>query len=149
MTTIAEMYNNWKRVNLRKQVPIIIEQNKQELIDLNQSQVYQSSEDSFGEPLRFYSSNSYAFEKEKQNAAPGFGRPDLYLTGAFYRAFVVKVSPRFYEINSKDTKTKKLKSKYGEDIFGLTDENKGKFANETLFVGIRSYIESTTGVKFG
>lgn len=142
------MYLRFKGLNLRKQVPIIIEQTKEEIIALNQRQLYNRSEDSEGQPLRFYASNAYAFAKEKRNSAPGFGRPDLYDTGSFYRQFVVKVSPTFYTVNSTDSKTKKLTAKYGRDIFGLSKESKAQYANEVLFTGIKRYVEQTTGLRF-
>ena len=148
MTTINEMYNRWRKLQLRKQVPIIIEQTKENIIALNQRQLYNRSEDSEGNPLRFYSSNSYAFEKEQKNPLPGFGRPDLYDTGSFYRQFVVRVSPTFYEITSKDSKTNKLTKKYGKDVFGLQKESKAEYVNDTLFVGIKRYVEHKTGLQF-
>lgn len=146
MTTIAEMYNNFKRVNLRKQVPIILEQNKEELIALNQRQLYIKSQDSEEEPLQFYRSNGYADLKHRLNSSPGFGRPDLFLTGAFYKGFTVTVSPTFYIINSNDSKTQKLVAKYGPNIFGLSEESKAQFIEERLRKGIANHIYATTGL---
>lgn len=146
MTTIAEMYNRVKRLDLRKQVPILIEQSGDEIIALNQRQLYNNSEDSEGVPLRFYANNGYAFYKERLNSNPGFGKPDLYLTGAFYRGFYLSVTNSTYSINSRDSKTGKLEAKYGK-VFGLNSESKAEYVQRTLFIGIRKYIEGTTGVQ--
>lgn len=146
MTTISDMLDSFKRLNLRKQVPIIIEQTKEEIITLNQRQLYNNSEDAKGVPLRFYASNSYAFEKERRNPNPGFGRPDLFLSGAFYRGFYISVTNSTYDIYSRDSKTGKLVAKYGEDIFGMTDDSQQQYVEETLYNGLSKYIEQITGV---
>lgn len=147
MTTISEAYENVKRLQLRKQVPIILEQSKEEIIALNQRQLYNNSEDSEGTPLRLYSSAGYSFEKEKRNPNPGYGRPDLFLHGDFYRGFKVTITPEFYIINSTDSKTKKLIAKYGEDIFGLTKESKTELVEERLRKGLANHIYTTTGLE--
>lgn len=145
--TLPDMLAKFKRLNLRNEVKRQLQQDySNEIISLNQRQLYAESIDSLGIPLRFYNSNSYAFEKEKQNPLPGFGRPDLYQTGDFYKAFVVRVKGNFYEITSTDGKTKSLTEKYGKDLFGLTEQSKKEFVEGSLYTGIKQYVESITGL---
>lgn len=146
MTTIAEMYNRVKRLDLRKQVPILIEQSADELIALNQRQLYNKSEDSEGIPLRFYANNGYAFYKEQLNSNPGFGRPDYRLTGAFYRGFYLSVTNSSYSIDSRDSKTAKLEAR-SPKVFGLTNDSKSQYVQNTLFIGVKKYIEGITGLQ--
>lgn len=146
-TTLPDMLAKFKRLNLRNEVKRQVQQDYSgELIALNQRQLFAQSVDSNNIPLRFYNSNFYAFEKEKRNPLPGFGRPDLYDTGAFYRAFVVRVNSNFYTIASTDKKTNLLTEKYGKDIFGLTEESKKEFVEGSLYTGIKRYVESITGL---
>ena len=147
MTTISEAYENVKRLQLRKQVPIILEQNKEYIADLNRyEQLYKRSIDSESTPLRLYSSAGYSFEKEKKNPSPGYGRPDLFLTGAFYKGFKVTIQPQFYLITSTDSKTKKLIAKYGENIFGLSQFSKDQLVEEKLRKGLANHIFAVTGL---
>lgn len=148
MATILDVLNNFKRLKLRNQVKRMVESDfNEQIIALNQRQLYAQSVDSNGEPLSFYKSVSYSLEKEKRNPLPGFGRPDLYDTGSFFRNFVVRSSNSLFTITSTDSKTNKLTAKYGKDIFGLTKESKEEFTKTTLYRGIERYIESTTGIK--
>ena len=57
------------------------------------------------------------------------GRVTLFDTGDFYKGFKFdKVGTKIYP-DSTDSKTERLVKKYGEQIFGLTDENLQYFIN--------------------
>lgn len=148
MTTIASMLRKFQSLDLRSEVPRIIEQTSPIIEKLNKSQLYEHSVDRDGEPLRLYASLSYALEKNRRNPKPGFGRPDLFNEGSFFAQFFTVVGSNTFETSSRDSKTSGLVAKYSADIFGLTKENKSKYANETLFEGIKSYIITKTGVGF-
>lgn len=110
----------------------IIERTSQRIIDKNQSQLEYTGTDANGRRLRRYASNSYAARKHAINGLPGFGVPDLKLTGAFYKGWKVKVSGNKFEINSTDPKTPDLIRNYGEDIFGLQPIKKMQYSSETM-----------------
>lgn len=143
--TIAEAYKRFKSINLRQQVPILIEQDSDTVIDLNQEQLYERSVDKNGAPLRLYGSVGYSLDKNKMNSKPGFGRPDLYLTGAFYRGFKIKATRNILTITSSDSKTSALTKKYGRDIFGLDEQSKDKF-RPRLQNNIVKYIRLRTNL---
>lgn len=142
------MFRKFQSLDLRGQVPKIIASSTDEIETLNKKQLYEKSVDRNGEPLRLYASLSYAIEKNRKNPMPGFGRPDLFNEGSFFRQFFTVVGANYYETSSRDSKTSGLVAKYSSDIFGLTKENKAKYASETLFEGIKSYIVGKTGVGF-
>jgi len=71
MGTIKNMLLRVQSISLPMQVPIIIDNTKQSIIELNQRQLYNDSEDSNNEALRLYGSLSYALEKNKLNPLPG------------------------------------------------------------------------------
>lgn len=143
--TIDEAYRRFKSVNLRQQIPILIEQDSETVIELNQSQLYDRSVDSNGEPLRLYSSQAYAIDKNRMNSKPGLGRPDLFVTGQFYKGFNIRVTRNALTIRSSDSKTSDLIKKYGEGIFGLDPVSKDKF-RPILHGNIVRYIKSVTKV---
>jgi len=145
MTTIADMYRRFKSINLRQQVPILIEQDADTVTDLNKEQLYERSVDKNGAPLRLYGSVGYSLDKNRINPRPGFGRPDLYLTGAFYRGFNIRVTRNALTITSSDSKTSMLTKKYGQDIFGLDQQSRDKF-RPRLQNNIVKYIRLITKV---
>lgn len=146
MSTIQALLDAVRQINLREEVPKIIEQTSYEITALNQQQLY-SGLDSKGNKIGKYKSNSYATKKSAKNSKPGFGVPDLFVTGTFYKGMGVVVKGDTFENNSVDIKTSKLIEEYGEGIFGLTDESKAEYAQNTLFEGIKKYITSKTGLK--
>lgn len=144
--TIFEMLQNVRSINLTEEVPKIIEQTSYEITVLNQEQMY-SGFDSNGNKIGAYRSKPYSEKKQIKNPKPGFGVPDLFVNGSFYKGMGVIVRKDTFEGNSVDVKTEKLIKDYGEDIFGLYDENKGKYANETLFGRVKDYITAKTGLR--
>ena len=143
--TIAEAYRRFSRLDLRGQVPIIFELTEEELILLNQAQLYTESIDKDGDPLGGYQQIEYEEMKIEMNPQLG-GRVDLYFSGAFYSGFYVEVLKDEYIIGSKDEKSELLSNKYGMAIFGLTDESKARYTREIFFRALKNYIE-TTGFK--
>jgi hypothetical protein len=101
-----------------------------------------------GEPLGQYQNEVYAEMKHSMNPLPGFGVPDLRLTGAFYRATSVTVSGQSVITNSSDSKSAELQAKYGKEIFGLNGVYKREYLNESLGPVFRSSITSIIGLKF-
>lgn len=66
----------------------------------------------------------------------------LFDTGDFYEGFkVVKSDDEFY-LTSTDEKTEKIKAKYGEDIFGLTEESKDILNKELLPELLKAFRKS-------
>lgn len=101
-----------------------IEETKEYIVDLNTSQL-SKGKDSKGDDLDTYASATYAeFKKSIGSEAP-LGIPNLLLEGDFHSGFNAKAdNDANVFITSTDSKSNKLKAKYGDDIFGLTDESK-------------------------
>ncbi len=136
----------FQSLRLREEVPRIIERTDNELITLNQKQLFDYSLDSEAEPIGLYRSLFYSIEKQQRNPRPGFGRPDLYDTGDFYNGFYVEVKSDSYLIYSRDSKANLLTEKYGDNIFGLNPTSKQQYVNETLYPSIAAYITAKTGL---
>lgn len=104
------------------------------VIELNTNEQLFKGIDSKGQKLKpKYSRVRYARAKNTVNPLPGYGTPDLKLTGDFYRDFYLKAEPeRKFSLFSSDEKAPKLQEKYGEDIFGLTADNEHKINFEEV-----------------
>lgn len=115
--------------------------NETSVIDLVRSQLNRG-EDGNGKKLHPYYGGSYTSgyvdEKHSMNPRPGYGTPDLYLTGDFYEGmFMQEVKEDYAKIWSSDEKTNKLVTDgwkvpwnpstthpaYGLEIFELGEES--------------------------
>lgn len=94
-----------------------------------------------------YRNLKYAAAKAAMNPLPGFGTPDLKLTGSFYAGLDVEVGKDVFDIISKDEKGPMLENKY-PDIFGLGTTYKSKYLSEGLGPVVRGKISDFTGLKF-
>jgi len=146
--TISKMLSGVQSIRLEEQVPVIIEQTKEKAIELNKLQLYNSSINKEGMRLELYRFEWYASMKNQKNPNPGLFHPDLYLTGAFYGGFKMTVTESTFNITSSDSKTFELVKKYGDDIFGLTDQSKGIYAKGVVYEGIKAYVTSKSGLRF-
>lgn len=146
--TIAEANRRIQRLNLKAQLPGIISSTSAAIIKYNQNQLYDFSIDSTSNPLEFYKSLAYSIEKNTRNPKPGLGRPDLKDTGTFYNGWFVELQGDILKIYSRDSKTPELVGKYGDDIFGLTKENKTRYSFGEFFEKVKEYVTATTGFKF-
>lgn len=144
--TISEAYRRFQQVDLRNQVPVIIELTSEEIILLNQMQLYTESLDKSGAELGGYRSQEY--ENLKRGLNPGLdGKVDLRLTGDFYGGFYVRVEDTEFTIGSTDSKASKLEAKYGKAIFGMTDESKARYSMGVFFNALKNYIENITKIQ--
>jgi hypothetical protein len=134
------------RDNIRRALEVSIEdvvlelmkQHKGVLIRLNQDQLLLEGIDADGKKLAPYRSENYAARKRLLNPA---GVTDLRLTGKFYAGFFVTVEDFPLIFGSTDSKTDKLIEKYGEKIFGLTEESKRYFMDNYLKEALLQYYK--------
>lgn len=128
--TIDEYYNKANSINLRDLVQETIIEQGDNIIFLNQYRLFNESKDADGDRLPYYKSIGYSSIKNKMNPSLGFGKPDLKNEGDFYRGFFVKVTKEEFELDSKDDKSGELKKKYGDKIFGLSEDHIEEFSKE-------------------
>lgn len=119
---VRELYNKVKSLDIERCKEQAVEENKDLLVKLNQSQLRfgRTFKDRNIEPR--YSA-AYLKRKQKLSSyiAPD-GIPDLYLHGDFYGGMDVAVESGEYDIISWDEKSQFLHARY-DDLLGLTDEN--------------------------
>jgi hypothetical protein len=73
-------------------------------------------------------------------------RVTLRDTGDFHKSIKVDADRTYFEIYATDWKTDDLKEKYGDEILGLTPENKAELIWGKLYPAM---IEHTRGLIFG
>jgi len=98
-------------------------ENKSEILDLNrETQLNEKGIDSKGMKLKEY---AYFTIQIKQLIGQPTDRTTLFYSGNFYEGFTYKYDRNTYtlQIYSTDSKTPMLEEKYGQDIFGLTQDN--------------------------
>ena len=128
MGTIAELYRAVKRFDDKKETIIadIIEDHKEEIVQLNRDQLNQGLLATGTKIRPGYRSRKYAEAKNQINSLPGYGTPDLKLTGEFQRRMDLWRKGNKFYLDSRDDKVEGLAAKYGEEIFGLTNESRAK-----------------------
>jgi len=126
------------RTNIGEITLIVISSYKSitdEMVVLNQNQLYKLGEDIQKLRLAPYKSVYYA-EYKFNLRGDGKELTDLFKTGAFQLGFYVYFQGEMYGIDSTDEKTSALIEKYGENIFGLTEENK-----EVTYFILKPYLQ--------
>jgi len=145
VATIADLNNALQAFNFSLAVQDSIEQTGKGIIERNQQQL-QEGKDSKGETLPYpYAWKSYTDYKLRLNPR---GVRDLKLTGAFYNGMIVGVSPATFMITSKDSKTNKIIQREGDDVFGLTENSAGDYAQNDVLPVLQDKITRATGLNF-
>ena len=86
-----------------------------------------------------YSKNTIAVKIAKGQPT---NRVTLRDTGEFHASFVVYTDDTKFFIDAKDWKTNKLGKKYGEEIFGLTDENINELIWEYIYPALMNKVRN-------
>lgn len=86
-----------------------------------------------------YSKNTIAVKIAKGQPT---NRVTLRDTGEFHASFVVYTDDTKFFIDAKDWKTNKLSEKYGEEIFGLTDENINELIWEYIYPALMNKVRN-------
>jgi hypothetical protein len=121
---------------LKTKAAIAGEKNKEELADLNVSQMDKGLLSTGSKIVPDYSPGYAAFK--------GFSTPNLKLEGDFHSGVFVERKGDRLLFDSKDSKTGKLEDKYTSDIFGIAPNNEQEWADEIepdYFTDIENTLE--------
>lgn len=128
---IQELAKRLQKFDLEKELANLVRRTDNEIIDLNtDAQLFDKGIDSTGQSLP----GTYApFTIEIKSA---LGQPTdritLKDTGDFHDSFFLKGSGFPFEVDASDSKRNELVSEWGEDIFGLTEENQSSWNDDHL-----------------
>jgi hypothetical protein len=117
---------NLKQGGVNTALQEVIIQNNKLIKDLNtEQQLFTEGVNNKGDKLREYT----GFTKQiKASKGQPYDRTTLKDTGSFHKKFYIEVDNQGFKLDSADPKRDKLVDKYGEDIFGLTPNNKSILA---------------------
>ncbi len=130
-----------RKANLDQLFLKVIKENEQKSIDLNvDDQLYEKGILATGKTIGEYAPFTIA---AKQKKGQRYDHITLRDTSNFHDSFFLDADkwPVFFD--ARDSKTPELLGRYGDDIFGLTDENKERFAQlvkEDLQKAFRSVL---------
>lgn len=120
MRTISSMLESVQRLD----IPFILESalvdSQTDYVRLQKDQMFHGL-NSDERPIGQYKSPAYAAKKQAQNPTPGYGIPDLRLHGDFYAGIFADARSEGIVVDSADSKTDQLLSKYSDRIFTLGD----------------------------
>jgi hypothetical protein len=131
MGSLTKLITNLQNLNVIQVAADSLSEHTEQMADLNREQLMQGVDSSGGKivpkyaPFRMQTGEFYAEMKNKMNAAPGFGTPDLKLTGSFHKSIKYQVNKTDVESISQDPHN--LESKYSNGIF----ENVLKIGSES------------------
>jgi len=144
MGTVVDLQDCFTDINVHREAKSAIGRTSDVIAELNVEQL-EAGFTSEGKRLRKYRNRNYAMFKNAINPLPGFGNPDLILTGSFTKSFQIDVGSDDIEVVSDDIHN--LAERYGEDIFGLSDDNQEFYNEEIFFPEFAESIEGITGLK--
>jgi len=141
MPTLDQFEKNLRfaLANIDKQASVIVEQNKEFILDLNREQLQDYGINSDGRSLKKYSSNTVQIKAEKGQI---FQYTTLFDKGLFQSKFDLLFRNNKISIFSRDSKSSDLQEKYGSNIFGLTPDNSKIYA-ERFNSELTKYLKST------
>lgn len=148
MATIDDILSNFQSLNLKDQVPVIVQKLSPEMVDYNLNQLEKGLTSEGISITPRYKSPLYAAYKQQIGSIAGFGVPNLKLSGDFYSGFYIQITGMSFDFGSRDSKSLLLEGEYSKNggIFGLTDDNKGNFAQQDVKPELFDYIYSKTGL---
>lgn len=117
MQTLFSLYSRLKRLDVDAATEVAFELSEEDFARINREQMTEGF-GSDGSRFKKYANPTYAAKKQAMNPQPGYGNPDLKLTGSFQRQLRVDVDGDKVRIYSLDEKSAMLEKKY-PSAFGL------------------------------
>lgn len=146
MATASELIERLQGLNLREILTESIEETAPQYVELNTQQLFKGLDGTGGSIHPLYRSAKYARMKNQMNALPGYGTPDLKLTGAFYQGYGVRVEGDEVVKDSDVAYADDLFEKYGNAIGELDEENHEAYIDNGLSPVFTDKVREQTGL---
>lgn len=91
---------------------------------------------------------SYPNYKNKLNPKPGYGNPDLNLTGKYYAGIGIHVEGNNVFSGSTDSKDEALQTKYGPNILKLGGTYNDEYVHVSLAPVVKKNLTELTNLRF-
>jgi len=125
--------------NIDKVSEKAIKESTIDMADMNVNQMMNGL-NADGDQIGEYRSVNYAAFKQRLNPAPPPMTPDLRLTGSFHSGLFAKYTGNDIIFGSTDRKSNDLATKYGANIFGLTESNQEEIKEGYIFPIITTWL---------
>ena len=147
MATIEDVFNNFSKLNIREQLPAIIEAKQYPLIVKVIGQ-HDKGIDGTGQKITpSYKGKAYSYYKAALNPAAGYGVPDVKVTGSYNAELKLTVKGDQYEIDSDVSYAQSASlTQYGNELNLPDDESKEEYWQEEVAPSILEYINEVTGI---
>lgn len=110
-----------------------VEQNQEVILEKNRWQLEELGMNSLGISIDSYRPYAPLTVQLKKEKGQPFDRVTLKDTGAFHKSFFLVFTPVGFSISARDSKTESLVDKYGESIFGLTEESRNGIVTSYVY----------------
>jgi hypothetical protein len=118
-----------------------------DLLEINKDQLLHGMTNTGEKITPVYFRDEYAAEKNQMNSLPGYGTPDLKLTGAFHNEIRIDYKTGVLSSHSNDEKADELEFRY-QNIYGLGGPFKAKYLDSALWPAFKNGITAHLGLKF-
>lgn len=116
----------------------IVKQNESKIIGLVRTRLYQKGIDGSGKEITpTYAKSTIEAKKEKRQITSHVTLRD---TGLFYKGFYLELEKYNLILNSSDSKTSSLVSKYGEEILQFTKDEQFAITNGIIDPELNKFI---------
>ena len=148
MPTALDLLENLQKVNINEIVKSSLINTTPALLRAQKKQMM-AGKTAKGENIKpELRSQEYAKQKKAKYQESPFGIPNLRDTGEFQQNIYLEVDSDSYKLDSTDIKSDKLKAKYGEEIFGLSENFIAEYTEKDLQPEFNRQITEITGLKF-
>lgn len=117
---LTAFINEAVAIDMNSIVGRVLSRHTDELVALQQARLHRG-ERTDGEPLPLPYSSPY--QKVRAKHGKGISIKDLDLTGGHYSGMYADVKKQFTEMGSNDWKEAILENNWGEEIYGLSDDD--------------------------
>ncbi len=145
--SITSLASKFRKIDTQKVIDDCLHETTADFENIQRDQLLSGKANTGKEIAPRYRRRKYADAKHDMNPLPGYGIPDLKLTGSFHRGIDVKAGRESFNIISTDKKAIELEQKYS-DIFGLGGKFKSEYIKENLAPALKKKISKFTGLKF-
>lgn len=134
MAGMFALLDRLDKVELNPIIILCLETSKYEWLGLNRGQLHDGQDNTGHLQSPDYASEKYAEYKNQSNPVPGFGVPDLFITGDYYNSIQMTVNASQYNITTYSqgvSYAPKIEKKWDRN-YGLDPENTAYFSAEIL-----------------
>lgn len=145
MATIQQVYEDFARINLRAELPVMIVEAKPEIVELITTEQLEKGLRGDGNKMApSYASGYYSKKKFALNALPGYGIPDAKVDGQLWDGIIVTAEAEEYNIDWPVDWPSILQ--YGPLALTLSEQSKEILCDATIGPAITKYISEITGL---